>query len=173
MVTRILSLFLLVALATGCTHTRSVNPSDYEGTEFRKMNRAASGKVARVTLTNGRAVTVLSVQVTPDSTSWLDDDSNRITGVATSEIESIRVVKAGPGAFAGLLSGIVIGGALGATRAISEGDDPNLGVSAYAMSQERKLLIFPLAYAAYASLATTPIGAIIGSRYVFRLDAND
>lgn len=49
-----------------------------------------------------------------------------------------------------------------------EGDDPL--DDPLAITREEKLRIFPAAHAVYATLVTTPIGAIIGTRKVYRFN---
>ena len=85
---------------TVVAETRSVGRSNQT---LAKINRLArKRKSALIALANGRALKVSSLQVTPDSTSWLDPETGRFESVATAEIREIRFVRHGKGALEGL-----------------------------------------------------------------------
>lgn len=164
----VLVLFLVFA---GCT---SVRPVDTTGGDaaYSEVNRGVRGKVARVTLRDGSRMDVVGVRIDADSLSWLDRKANRVDGVPTREVQEVSVVKAGAGALRGLLVGVVVGAAAGGVRAAIEGDDPDLGSDPLAITQEKKYQIYPAAHAAYAALATTPLGAILGTRKIYRFESS-
>lgn len=157
-----------IMLVTGCSSVRTVTPSS-DAASYRQVNRAVRGKVAVMKLQNGKKLHVVGLNVAADRVTWVDRKANQIESLPTSDVREVSVVKAGPGALGGLLFGAVIGAAAGGVRAIVEGDDPVNEPPA--ISREEKLRVYPAAHALYASLITTPIGAIIGSRKTFRFES--
>ncbi len=162
-----ISFILLTLLMAGCGSVRNVQTTDHATIEASRVNRATRGKLARVHMHDGAKTYGLGVHVAPDSTSWLDPQSAEYRAVATDDVSRVTIVRAGQGALVGLGAGLVIGVATGIYRAQSEGDDPTGGVSS--KTQSEKMLIYPLAHSAYASLVTVPLGAIIGRKNTFRL----
>lgn len=167
---RVLGAALIFMTFAGCTSVRSVDVNGGE-TSYSDVNRGVRGKVARVTLRDGRKMDVVGVRVDAESLTWLDRKANSVESVPTRQVREVRVVSAGSGALRGLLFGVVTGAAVGGIRAAVEGDDP--GNDALAVTQDEKYLLYPPAHAVYASLATTPLGAIFGTRRVYRFDGRD
>lgn len=166
---RFTALLILVAATflAGCGSVRNVQTGDQAAIEASRVNRAASGKLARVKLQDGEKVYGVGVRVTPDSTSWVDPQSASYVTVGTDQVNSITLVRAGQGALVGLGVGIVTGVASGILRAQLEGDDP---VDQFpSQSTGQKMTTLPLAHSAYASLVTTALGAIVGRKNTFRL----
>ena len=169
MVFRIALLLCGITLLGGCSSIRTVHVSE-DASSFKEVNRAVRGKVAVMTLNDGSKMHVVGLNVEPEWATWVDRKENKIASVPTSDVREIKVVKAGPGALRGLVIGAVIGAAAGGLRAAAEGDDP--AHDPIGLSREEKLEQFPPAHALYAALATTPLGAIIGSRRTFRFEAS-
>ena len=124
-----------------------------------------------MTLSNGSKMHVVGLNVEPERVTWVNRKANKIESVATSDVREVRVVKAGSGALRGLVVGAVIGAAAGGIRAAVEGDDPTH--DPIGLTRQEKLEQFPPAHALYAALATTPLGAIIGTRRIFRFEASE
>lgn len=164
---RISTILLLIVLLAGCSSVREVRTTDQSTIDASRVNRAASGKLARIQMQDGEKIYGIGVRVAPDSTSWVHPQNSEYIVVSTDDVRTISLMRAGQGALVGLGAGIIIGVASGIYRAQSEGDDPAGGVSA--VSQSEKMVIYPLAHSAYASLVTTPLGAIIGRKNTYRL----
>lgn len=71
----------------GCTHTQTVVPLDDQWDE---VNRRAADRTAVATLEDGRQISAKNLQLTPDSTSWLDPETGAVRNVATASITDIR-----------------------------------------------------------------------------------
>ncbi len=125
----------LVLVLTGCTTVKTVDLSDSTAEEsvsvkgsrtvsYASVNKRAQRKKAHVRLADGRTLKVARLQVTRDSTSWLDSGTRRFETVATADIKEIRFVKHGKGALEGLGGGLLMGAAFGAILGFAGGDDP-------------------------------------------------
>ena len=158
-----------VGLLAGCSSTSTLNHRDLHGPAFYKVNEVARGKVADVTLADGRQVRATSVLVGAETTSFFNIETGHIEQVTTASVREVSVIRASRGALVGLGAGIVIGTAIGVTRASVEGDDPNPADPLYTTQQE-KYALFPAAYSTYSSLVTVPLGAIFGVRQRYRFD---
>ncbi len=163
--------FTAIALlfVTGCSSTHTIHHDGESGYKYSDLNRKARGKVAEVTLRDGRKFTMLNVQVAADSTSWIDPGKNAFQHVATADIAGISIIRSGKGALAGLVAGAVSGLAAGAIRASMEGADPNPEASLTLLTKKEKMAIYPVAHAVSVSLFTVPVGAMIGRKDRFVL----
>lgn len=161
------SVLLGIALMCGCSSVETVS-TDHDDPSFRKVNRAVRGQVVRMELHNGETRSVTSLHVAPDSVTWFNPRSNTLESEPTANVRELSVRKAGRGAITGLVVGAVVGAAAGGVRAAMEGDDPTS--DPLAITRGEKLRIFPPAHAVYASLISTPIGAILGSKKRYRFE---
>lgn len=166
MLNRLLLLGLLVVLFTGCSTTRTVTPTELDRDAFYDVNQTVRGRITELSLRDGREVVGVNVFVAPDSTSWYDRKAERTRVVATSSVERVRVLRTGRAALWGLGLGVAAGAAFGGARALYEGDD-DPAADNLAMTGDRKLVVYPFAHSAYAVLASTPLGALIGSHDTF------
>ncbi len=164
---RILVTLAAAVLWSGCSSVGTISTQGDESA-LREVNRAVHGKVVRVDLREGQRLHVVGLRVEADSVTWIDRKSNTLESLPTSSIRQVSIHKTGSGALRGLLVGAVVGAAAGGVRATMEGDDPL--DDPLAITREEKLRIFPAAHAVYATLVTTPIGAIIGTRKVYRFN---
>ena len=165
----LLALLLVIALA-GCGSVRDVHTGTTAEIEQSRVNRTMRGRLARVYMNSGEKIYGAGVRVAPDSTSWVDPQSATYVVVATDDVSKITLMRAGQGALVGIGAGLVVGVATGILRANLEGDDP-VG-QPISLTQSEKMTVLPLAHSAYASLVTTPLGAIIGRKNTFRLVAD-
>lgn len=165
-----LVVMLFATLLCGCSSVEMVKTQD-EDDSIRKVNRAIRGQVVRLELNDGETMNVTSAYVASDSVTWIDRRTNTLRGEPTSNVREVSVRKAGRGAIGGLVVGAVAGAAFGGIRAAVEGDDPV--EDPLAISRGEKLRVYPVAHAVYASLITTPIGAIIGTRKTYRFETQD
>lgn len=165
-------LFMALAatvLLCGCSSVETVKTGSIDS-DLREVNRAVRGKVVRVEMQDGRAMHVVGVSVAPDSLSWVDRGANTLGAIPTASVKELSIHKTGRGAIRGLLFGAVVGAAFGGVRASMEGNDPIS--DPLAITRDEKLRVYPVAHAVYAVLATTPIGAIIGTRKVYRFTSS-
>ena len=113
----------VAAILTGCAQTRYVNPIDASDPSFLEINQKARGAKAELKL-DGRTLSVRSIQVTPDSTSWIDIQTGEIKSAATDQVELVSFLKRDrASATLGLLAGGAIGGVLGGLLGYQRGDD--------------------------------------------------
>jgi hypothetical protein len=164
---------IIIALAvftSRCTHIRHVQ-------SFEGINKAAAGKHARMTLTNGRVLSGKDLQVAIDSTFWLDSATGRKQFIATLEIGKVVVKKRGRGALEGLgmgaLAGAVIGFALGDDPPCEPDPNDLFGIGqglceTFRLSAGEKALIG----AGGGGLWGLAIGALVGSKDKFVLHEN-
>lgn len=118
----IVALIALVLVLSGCTHMRTVDP--ISESSFPDINRLGQRHSATIILADGRALKGSSLQVTPDSASWLDPVTGRFETATTEEIRTITFVRKGKGALQGVATGVLMGVALGVVIGFSGGDDP-------------------------------------------------
>lgn len=162
-----LAVALMAVLLCGCSSVEMVK-MDEGDQSLHKVNRAVRGQVVRLDLHSGEKKNVMSLHVAPDSVTWIDRKTNTIKGEPLANVREISVRKAGRGALRGLLVGVVVGAAVGGARALAQGDDPV--EDPLAITKEEKLRMFPIAHAVYASLLSTPIGAMLGTRQRFQFE---
>ena len=113
-------LLLAAALAvSGCAATtHTVDPT---GPDLADANDAVAGRTVLVTLADGETYGADALRFGPDSTSWIDPDSQALLSIPTSAIAHVerhdrgrtarRVV--GRGLIAGVVSGALVFGAAG------------------------------------------------------------
>lgn len=165
MITRTALLLLALICTGGCSSVRLVDAGS-GGEATRQFNQDVEGKVARVTFVDGRETHVVGARVEGTRFTWVDRERNVVESVPIHLIAEVDFVRAGAGALRGLLVGAVVGAAAGGVRAALEGDDPI--DDPFGATQDEKYRIYPVAHAVYASLVTTPIGAIVGTRRIYR-----
>ena len=161
------AILLVAAFLCGCSSVEMVN-LDESDQSLSKVNRAVRGQIVRMELHSGEAKTLMSVRVAADSITWIDTRANRVMGEATANVRELSIRKTGRGALAGLVVGTVVGAAGGGVRALAQGNDP--ASDPLAITREEKLRTYPIAHAVYASLLSTPIGAIIGGKKRFQFE---
>ena len=167
MTTRLLVTLAAAVLWCGCSSVGTVN-TDRDASGLQEVNRAVRGKVVHLKLHGGETMNVVGVRVAPDSLTWVNHKANRIESLATSSIDELSIRKAGSGAVRGLVVGALAGAAAGGVRAGLQGDDP--ANDPLSLTKEEKYRVYPVAHAVYASLLSTPIGAMIGTKKVYRFE---
>ncbi len=163
---------LIATLLCGCSSVEMVKVHD-DDDSLQKVNRAMRGQVVKLELQNGERMNITSAYMASDSLTWFDGRTNTLKAEPTSNVREVSVRRAGRGAVGGLIVGAVAGAAFGGIRAVAEGDDPGVGNDPVAATKEKKLRVYPVAHAVYASLITTPIGAIIGAQKRFRIESQE
>ena len=89
---RFLPLFILTGLFIGCSHTRSF--SNYD-----EINSLTKGKVAKLKLSEGDNIEGRDIQITTDSTYWVEPRKGIKNAVPTSQVHKLVIVKRGRGAW--------------------------------------------------------------------------
>lgn len=151
----------LAVFASRCTHIRQVH-------SFDDINKAAAGKLASMTLTNGQVLSGKGLQMAMDSTFWLDKATGRKQSIATSEIGKVVIKKRGRGALEGLGIGILTGAVTGALIGFASGDDDPKTVF-LPLTAEEKALGGGIVLGGAGGLLGLPIGAAVGSKDKFVL----
>ena len=126
---RSLLLVLLIAAASGCTHTRTLDPAAPSG--FAGLN-ARAHDAATVCLADGRRFAVRSVHVAPDVTTGLSVDTGRAVAVPTDSVASVTFRSRGRGLVQGLGIGLAAGAggaAVGALLSRGNAVDAGWGAS--------------------------------------------
>ncbi len=178
MTCRFCSLLLLVTFVflglSGCTlfreNARSVHPVEMEAGAYSEINEEVGDNPARIITVDGEVYEGYALQLTPETSSWIDPGNNQFMQVPTTNIHEVSLIKTKKGALAGLAIGMVTGTVYGLLRALAEGsDEPDAPLST---SLNKKLVIYPVALSIYASLVTIPAGAVIGRRDRYRFEDN-
>jgi hypothetical protein len=90
---RTAELIILTALVVaGCAGTRTIKRYDTFDSSFRQINEETQNESVFVR-PNDRVVLTQHLQLTPDSSSWVDVGTGRIRVVASSQIREIRFSK--------------------------------------------------------------------------------
>lgn len=164
---RLLILPLVALILAGCSQTRIISNAE-GGIRPSEFNKAVAGKRAEIVLKNGQKIHGKGILVASDSTSYYSAKEDAFKTISTADIQEINLLRTGRGALAGLGIGVASGAAFGFVRGMIEGDDPPAPVY---LTREEKMVLFPIAHAVYASLFSTPLGAIIGTSDTYRLES--
>ncbi len=185
----LLVLGLLVMALTGCVHVRPVDPQ--AAPSFAELNRQAQKKSATVRLyaepyavvvrradggsrakvIDYREVTVRSLQVTPDSTSWLNARTHQLETVSTAQIKEIRFVRRGRGALEGLGIGLLSGAALGAVLGYAACPCTSWFGEAYGFSRGYGAGVGVRVGGFLGGFLGLLVGSLSGSKQVYRFEA--
>ena len=160
----------LLVLLVGCTHIRQF--SNYD-----EINSLTKGKVVKLKLSpkvfipsnNKYGVNVIkgrNIQITPDSTYWIEPRTGIKQVVPTSQVFEIVIVNRRRGAWEGFRAFLVAGAVLGGILFL-DGDDPPSNFISF--SAEAKFVLGNIAGIAYGVVFGLPIGAVIGSSDVYVL----
>ena len=158
---------VLAVILTGCTHSRTVHLGGEMEGPYAAINEKTQRKKPLITLADRRLIKASDLQLTPDSSSWLNVSTKRFETVATSEIRSIRFVKRGQGVLEGLSLGLLVGASLG-------------GALGYATSSDSDFLLGRGVGALFGGVLFGGLGASIGivmgvgegSKVVFHFQAS-
>lgn len=99
-------LLATAALMTGCTTTRTLDPS--VSALRSDVNERAARHPAVVTLASGERVPAASLHLAPDVTTWLDPTTGQGRSVETEAIVSIRITDRGRGTLQGAGAGLSV-----------------------------------------------------------------
>lgn len=174
---RLLSVLLIsfsLLYNIGCTHVHQF--SNYD-----EINALTKGKVAKLKLSqkvfipskNKYVVNVKGrdIQITPDSTYWLEPrkgvDIRHV--VSTSQVLEVVILNRGRGAWEGF-RGFVVGGAVLGGILFLDGDDPPGIIS---LSAKEKFVFGNVLGVVIGVVYGLPMGAAIGSRDVYILHNKD
>ena len=115
---RSLLLLVLFAAASGCTHTRTLDPG--VPSSLAGLNERAHD-AATVCLADGRRFVVRSLHVAPDVTTGLDVGTDRVIAVPTDSVASLTLRSRGRGLVQGLGIGLAAGAGAAAAGALLTG----------------------------------------------------
>ncbi|WP_412069533.1 hypothetical protein [Rubrivirga sp. IMCC43871] len=121
-------------LLSGCAATHSVAGDD----DFAALNDRLAGRDAVLVLTDGTAYDATALRVGPDSTTWIDPATQALLAIPTYAIAEVerrdRQRTLFRGVRIGSLSGVAVGGAMGAIAGFESGGcvifcggDPTMG----------------------------------------------
>lgn len=163
----------VLLLATGCTHQRVVAPADVDSVI--DLNQRAGQHNVTVTLSNGVVYYGRALQMAADSTSWLVEDTQEVTSVATDDVVAVEIQNRGRGALEGLATGAVAGTLTGVALGLIVGDDPPCedGWCLFRTTAEEKAQLFGVLLGTTSALGGLIRGAVRGSRDVYQVDARD
>ena len=159
-----IAITVALAVLCGCAQVRVVDPIGPDESLV-EVNRALSGRKARIVLGTGSEFLGMRVHVRSDSTMWVPADmtSERVA-VQTSELKSITVLDRGRGA----RQGAILGGAAGALGGYffavwNTSDDSPFGVGP---TENYAVATIPIGGVAGAALGAI-IGGYVGSERTF------
>ena len=133
---RFLPLLMLTGLFVGCSHTLPFSNYDL-------INSLTKGKVATLKLPEWDNIKGRDIQITTDSTYWIEPRKGIKNAVPTSQVHKLVIVNHGRGAWEGFRPFFGAGLALGLLGLI-EGDDPPCGPDTwicFSLSATDKFLI--------------------------------
>lgn len=162
----------LLVLLVGCTHTRQF--SNYD-----EINSLTKGKVATLKLSQkvfipsknkyGVIVKGRDIQITPDSTYWIEPRGGIKQVVSTSQVLQLVILNRRRGAWEGFRGFLVAGAVLG-IMGFAEGDDTS---GFFRLSAEQKFVIGNAMGIVCGVFVGLPIGAASGSKDVYILHNKD
>lgn len=157
-----LSTILLAALtASGCASVHHIRRPEDAAAAYSEINRRAERRDARVTLTSGETVHARRLQMSADSSTWLNARAGQPLRVATQDIQKVQFLNRDTGTLMGAGIG-ALGGALlmGAVmRADGYDWDASLAIAG--------------AVTPFSALPGALIGATRGNRKVYRFPVKE
>ncbi len=166
---------LLLLSVLGCTNTSTIGFEEGQANNVRalkELNKRAAKYPTTITLVGGNQFRVDALNVTPDSTSWLDPNSRAVESVATSQVVDVRFKNHGQGTLEGLGLGILGGAATGAFLGFVDGDDPPCERGAFICfrsTAQDKAAILAFLGAPIGGFIGMLSGAARGKTYVYQL----
>jgi hypothetical protein len=146
---------VFLVLMLGCSHMRHF--SNYD-----EINYNAKGRKVKVELSNGSYILSKDVQITSDSTFWIEPHEGIRNGIATSKVHKIAVFKHARGAWEGfrpfLFAGVTLGLIAAAT---TDKDDLMFNNPGGNFIMGTAMGVLP------GVVLGIPIGAIVGSKDVY------
>lgn len=155
-----LIIYTLSLLITGCTHTCKYST-------LGELNSKIKDKEAIIVLKDEQELIGKDIKISPDSTFWIDQDTENNKSMITSDISSIITKNRGQGAIEGLGLGILCGGVIGAAIGYGSGDDPYQWDQPIRFTAEDKALILGVGLGGIAGLLGMLSGAAAGSNDKF------
>ena len=125
--------------------------------ELQQLNEQVRRKTATLVLTRDGTLRVRRLQVRPDSSFWLDPETQQSQSVATAQVQEIRTRSHSEGLLAGMGTGVVVAVGIGVLIGISGRNDCGVG----------EAVSCGLGYLGIgtlgAGLLTVPIGGLLGA----------
>jgi len=163
---KILVVIVFVTVLLGCTHQNTLGVADIDG--YKYINRASKYKDIQIELRNGKRINVTKLEISPISTILRDPVTAQRITIPTSSIDNISYRNHLSGAFEGFGLGVLIGGFVGASAGYASGENPG----ALQLSAESKALFAGIYYGLSGGIVGLPIGAIMGSKEIFYIEAD-
>ncbi|MBA7623185.1 MAG: hypothetical protein GH143_00025 [Calditrichaeota bacterium] len=157
--TRQTIIVVMSVMVFGCSHTRQF-------TSYDEINSRAKGKLAKIELAQGVNIRGRDIQITPDSTYWIETRKLLKHAVPTSQVHKIVIVDRGRGAWEGFL-GFVAAGAVMSVFEFMRGDDPP---GLFSFTAEEKFILVNAMGIMFGVRLGPPLGALIGSKDVYVLN---
>lgn len=155
-----LSTILLVVLtANGCASVHHIRNAEDASVAYTEINRLAERKSAKVTLTSGQTNRAQDLQISPDSSAWLDPASGQRLRFATEDLHQVQFRNQLSGALTAFGIGALAGAMLG--TGVMRGDGYDWGAS----------LSIGATLAPLTGLTAAIIGSVVGNREVYRFPA--
>jgi hypothetical protein len=152
---------------SGCASTRIIGPNT-PAAEFEKIKRDTQKRDTKMTLSSGETLNARNIQITPDSTTWINSATMEREMASTAEVRQIVVKKsrAIQGGLLGGLAGMTIG-AIWASALVSEAEKTDDSGKAFGnlFIEAPGAFIVSTTAGALTGLA---IGAGVGSRETYQ-----
>lgn len=116
------AILILALILIGCTHTEAVWPTDYD-----RINAQIASQPAIVHLDFGKQYSTKALELSADTTTWLDPATSVQMSVPTSWVTTVSVAQPGHGALKGLGIGVTAGALTGALIGVAS-HEPNLAI---------------------------------------------
>jgi len=159
---RIRSLFLgLVIMLIGCTQNRNVRSS----TDYVALTEKSQRQQAIVTFRDQKKMIAKKVRFAPDSTTWVMPVTHKLISIQTTDVSEVRFTKRVKGALQGAGFGLLGGALFGVVAGLSS-DEGGF------FTPNELAVIGGVYFAALGGIIGLPVGALIGSKEVYHIQAD-
>jgi len=156
---------MLTIMFVGCTHNSTVRLRS--SVDYALWNKRTLRKQPVVTLMDGQKHTANNLRFDPDSTSWVDPNTQRVIAVPTAEVSNVRIVSFGKGALEGLGLGLSIGALTGGLIGTTTSGDTGSGIQ---YSTGSRIGIAATGLGLIGGLIGLIIGSAKGSKDVYHIE---
>ena len=167
---------LVLLVCANCASTRTVHLDQEKDKAYRRLVQNARDHHATLHLIGDLRVKAKALQVTPDSTSWIDPETGQVREIATDQIQSISFLLRRHGAEQGLGMGLVGGALIGLSWGLLHEHQP---CSTYlpwpCFTREQETTLVGGGLGLISGIYGSVLGGIMGSRrtYVISRDLNE
>ena len=164
-----LLVLLTLSICVGCSHSETLQFA--EAGRLAQFNAEAADRAATVTLLSGGEYAARALQVAPDSTSWLNPESNEVVSVPTYDVADVRFRNHGRGAVNGLVGGAVGAGLFGFLIGLASGSEPEPCLLFCTAGEKATAL--GVGFGLFGGVLGLIGGAASGSEEVYRVDVTE